>query len=481
MAEHTGCVPLDLFGKNPFPQVGEKAYPLMLGPHGFLWLALQKPPDENGPRGPEDYEAPLITVERGWDELLFGGERVQLEQILPGFLCLQPWFHGGSKTVLSCTIQSILPVQPGDNPARLYLATLRVDYNQGDPETYIRPLQVDEPRDHAPGDDVCPAIARLALAGDEEETAVLRDAAYNARFTKALLRPIVQPDPSQASLQSIHARRTPVADSLRDMNLGAAEVGPALSGRYNSIAVVGGRAVLKLFRRVQEGVNPDLELTLHLSQQGYQNAPAVAGALLQPGAYRENITLAVVTPFVSNQGTGWGRALDAFREYLEHAGQADREWHAQSISPQAIAAAIQGDLPHEARELIGEYLDEVSLLGAQTGELHAALARDRQHPSLAPEQFSEFYQRSLYQRLRSAAIRAFRRLEEARETLPESFSSRITELLSRREVILDGYEVLRRRQLRTSKPCCPCCGWPGPCRPNACAISRTSAIWVRAR
>jgi maltose alpha-D-glucosyltransferase / alpha-amylase len=454
LGEHAGMVPFDLFSRSPFPSIGADPYPLTLGPHGFVWLSIQKAPDESRRAGPEDYEAPLVTVTDRWDELLFGAKRVQLEQMLPGFLRLQTWFHGVGKTVLACTIQSMLPVSPEGEPDALFLATIRVDFSQGDPEVYVLPLQLDERQDHLPEDDLCPAVARLAVAGPQGKSAVLRDAAFDPRLVKALLRLVLEPGELSGPLQSLQVLRTPVAETLGELDIDAAEVSPAPSTLYNSIAVVGGRAVLKLFRRVQEGVNPDLELTLFVSQQGFPNAPAVAGALQQPGTFRESVTLAVVSPFVPNQGTSWEHSLAALEAYVQRAGAGTQDLASLSISPRALFRALPHAIPQQAHELIGEYLDEMALLGTRTGELHAALSSDRQHPSLAPEQFTEFYQRSLYQRFRVTTIRTFDRLAAARRKLPKPLSGRIAKLLSLRDPVLASYEILLHRHFHTLRIRC---------------------------
>jgi maltose alpha-D-glucosyltransferase/alpha-amylase len=43
LRSHCGCVPLELWGRQPFPPIGELPYFLTLGPHGFLWFRLVSP------------------------------------------------------------------------------------------------------------------------------------------------------------------------------------------------------------------------------------------------------------------------------------------------------------------------------------------------------------------------------------------------------------------------------------------------------
>jgi maltose alpha-D-glucosyltransferase/alpha-amylase len=45
LSEFKGCVPLELYGKSPFPKIGELPYLLTLGPHMFVWFNLMRPED----------------------------------------------------------------------------------------------------------------------------------------------------------------------------------------------------------------------------------------------------------------------------------------------------------------------------------------------------------------------------------------------------------------------------------------------------
>jgi maltose alpha-D-glucosyltransferase/alpha-amylase len=48
LTEFKGCVPLELYSKNPFPKIGELPYLLTLGPHMFVWFKMARPEDLEG-------------------------------------------------------------------------------------------------------------------------------------------------------------------------------------------------------------------------------------------------------------------------------------------------------------------------------------------------------------------------------------------------------------------------------------------------
>src|SRR5690606_34532700 len=77
----------------------------------------------------------------------------------------------------------------------------------------------------------------------------------------------------------------------------------------NTTVMYGDRLVLKLFRRVAPGRNPDHEVLAHLAQVGFANVPALGGALEYRPDGEEVGTLAVLTQLVPNEGDAWTAAL----------------------------------------------------------------------------------------------------------------------------------------------------------------------------
>ena len=106
----------------------------------------------------------------------------------------------------------------------------------------------------------------------------------------------------------------------------------------NSSAVLDESFVLKLYRRVETGPSPEVELLRALEESGFSSAPRVRGVIEYS---RDELvaTLAVVTDFVPSSGGGWELALASL-------ASGDADW-----------------LPTRARRL-----------GEVTGSMHAALA-----------------------------------------------------------------------------------------------------------
>ena len=205
----------------------------------------------------------------------------------------------------------------------------------------------------------------------------------------------------------------------------------------NTSLAFGDRFILKLFRKLEPGLNPDLELGRFLSGEAhFPNTPPVAGSLeYRRGGRRpdgeEPLTVGILQGYVQNEGDAWKLTLDAVGRFFERV-LALREG---STIPPAPLAEVEAASPvelarryadHRAAQeatdapprgnadraiahpepgmpdlaLLGNYPESAELLGRRTAELHRALAGS-DAPELAAEPFSTLGQRSTYQSMRA--------------------------------------------------------------------------------
>jgi trehalose synthase-fused probable maltokinase len=149
------------------------------------------------------------------------------------------------------------------------------------------------------------------------------------------------------------------------------ECRPVGGEQSNTSVVYDRRAILKLFRRLESGPSPELELTDFLTRQAaFPGAPRLAGAVSYQGEGAEPITLAVLHEFVPNQGDAWTATLERLGEYYSAAIEGKGEESPDPVFARALAAADA----HEAARL-----------GALTGRLHRALASAPPGHALAPD------------------------------------------------------------------------------------------------
>ena len=193
----------------------------------------------------------------------------------------------------------------------------------------------------------------------------------------------------------------------------------------NTSAVYDGQFMLKMFRRVEDGVNPDLEIARFLREKtSFVNVPGLAGSLEYRIGRAEPRTIAIMHEFVHNEGDAWTYTLDYLKNYLaESLTRLDTEVpHSASRSIMRMSEEEPSD---EAREILGPYLVFAQRLGERTGELHTALASDSIDTAFAPEPFSPFAQRSLYQSMRNHVAAVFEQLRRNRDGLPDTEAEKV--------------------------------------------------------
>jgi maltokinase len=139
----------------------------------------------------------------------------------------------------------------------------------------------------------------------------------------------------------------PAEGSTLGGELGQAHV---IAGEQSNSSIVFDDAViLKLFRRLEAGINPDLEMLRFLSERGFRNVPALGGWYGYSGGPLTT-TLGLLQEFVPDAIDGWELAL-----------------------------AEIADAPER-------FLDRLHRLGEVTGEMHSILASDPTDPAFAPEE-----------------------------------------------------------------------------------------------
>jgi maltose alpha-D-glucosyltransferase / alpha-amylase len=438
LSAHRHCVLVELFGRTEFPVITDKPYPLTLGPHAFYWFSIES---RLAPVAAHPLKAApnrLLTVAGEWPEVFRGRTKTALEGILVDYIRPRRWFGGKAKTIKQLTLQEAVPV-PGNGGIAGFLTLVQVDFVQGDAEVYSLPMAfaTDAAAEHLRGD--CPhlVIAELAVAGGRR--GVLHDALSSPAFGLALMEMITARRRSKGLHGEVEGSRT---TALRQI-LGNAPPPPPSAHKAeqsNSSVLYGDRCMLKLFRRLDVGVNPDLEICRFLTQREFRHVPPLGGALEYRGPRDECRSLAMVSGFVSNAEDGWMVALNSLGRYYERAGALN----ARGESPPVCASDwMSGDGQESSSalmEIVGTYFESARLLGERTAELHLALASDLEDPGFAPEPFTPHYVRGLFQSMRNLVLQNLRLLRKQMKGVPADVVP-----LAERVLALEGEIVQRYR------------------------------------
>jgi len=141
----------------------------------------------------------------------------------------------------------------------------------------------------------------------------------------------------------------------------------AASEQSNASVTFGDALILKQFRRLQDGVNPDAEITRFLTEHtDFRATPRLAGQLDYEHDGRVS-TLAVVQEFVGDGRDGW-------------------QWMLETLRALRGRVAERGDLDAGAlREVASDSLGALGRLGQRTAELHLALNAPTSDPQFIAE------------------------------------------------------------------------------------------------
>jgi len=445
MAAWRGMTPVEMFGGTRFPRIGELPYLLTLGPHAFYWFSLEPPEGDDAAPADELKPLPALRVAGEWKAIFTRDNVEALGAVLPRHMKSRRWFAGKARRIHSAEVVDAVGLKGELGGASI--ALVRVEYTEGDPEVYMMPLAF------AAGDRArqllesssAEVVARLTAGADE---GVLYDALLEEGFCDALLDAIARRRRFKGLKGEIAAKHTRAFRRLRGTEEERLAAAPLKAEQSNSSILYGERLMLKLFRRVDVGLNPDLEVGSFLTEKTpFEHLPPVAGALEYLRPQDESMTLGVLQGYVRNEGDAWNYALNLLGRYFERV--ASQTVDPRELAPEGLSLidVASGETPEPAREVIGFALEAARLMGQRTAELHLALASVSADPAFAPEPFTPLYQRSLYQLMRNEAERVMDLLRRRLPSLEADTLQDAREVLDRMDRIDARFQELRSRRI----------------------------------
>jgi maltose alpha-D-glucosyltransferase/alpha-amylase len=407
LADLEGMMPIEMLGYVEFPKIGRAPYPLTLGPYGFLWFELHGTPVPSTTRteGAGDLVLTIAAPDR-WEQLLAGPSRAPIEaRVLPAFLERQPWFPRQTEAPQTVRIR--------DWALAGSTAILLIEVDSAgtaDQDIYCLPVAL-VPEDTIAHLGESAAIATLCpVRTGPAENRVLYDATYDPDASRALLDLLRAG--ATVSMRGGTLTATPAKALLEDPNpnedLAIRRLGIE---QTNTSVLFGSKFILKLFRRLRPGINPDCEVSRYLTEViGFDGTPRFAGMLTYQAPEQPPVTLAMLQCLVEHQGDGWQATIEELGRYFE-----------SCLSHEPVADMSPEQFDHTARQLAGLYVDSAASLGRKTAELHLALATSTTDPDFSPQPFLEHEHQQLLQSLRSRATLVLESVRDNLARFPDEF------------------------------------------------------------
>ena len=358
-----GRVPVELLDGTPFPAIGELPYLLTLPPYGFYWFDLSEraqPPDwhANLPEQMPEYVTLVLRGAAGYN-LTEGSLRTLRDEVLPCYLTRQRWFakNHAPKHAEPVYATALAGAQEA------FLAEFSVQTAEG-ASRYFLPLAL-------LWTETVPTMSQqyaLARVRRGPEMGVVTDAYSLKSFAHALLQ----------NLKTAQTIDVPTAQGkvtlsfLPEPGLGEIDIAPDadvkwfLGEQSNSSMTIGGKLMMKLVRRLAEGVHPEAEMTRRLTRVGYANCAALLGELVREDEHGGHATLALVHANVPNQGDAWSWTSNYLDQVLQPA----------ALTQQSI---------EQFNDELGGYTTVAGAIGRRLGQLHDALALPCDDAAFSPE------------------------------------------------------------------------------------------------
>jgi trehalose synthase-fused probable maltokinase len=255
------------------------------------------------------------------------------ETALHDWVVAQRWFGSKTREVTHIDVAEAVPLRT-ETPL-LVLALIEARFGEGTHETYQLPLGL------RPAGEGWTERVILETGGW-----TVYDALADAAHGRELLHRIRQGDDVAVDEGTLRFRW---AETAAAGAAGTVDVRPVGVEQSNSSVVFGETLILKAFRRVEPGVNPELELLRFLSGRGFPHIAPLAGWYEIEGRLLD-ATLGILQEYLAGARDGWELALDEL-----------------ASDPDGL-------------------LDRLRRLGEVTGELHAALGSEPNDPAFAPDE-----------------------------------------------------------------------------------------------
>jgi maltose alpha-D-glucosyltransferase / alpha-amylase len=423
LSAYHGRVPVELISRTQFPQIAEGYYRLTLSGHSFYWFLLAKPAElaDAGPTIVEPLpEFVTLVLGDSWETLLTGRNKVLFERdALKHYLPLRRWYGARNAGLSEVEVMAAVPFLNGGEGWLLAFVEARFA-GSTPPQRYFLPLAMEWREVHTlPTERIGVTLATLRRGA---KSGALIEAVRDEHFALAAVEAIRNGGTLDCAAGRIEFRAT---RALAERTVPEHPiVRPITAEQSNSSILIEDYLVLKFYRRLEEGVHPEVEMGRFLTETaGFANVPALLGDIAVVDGKGKITALGAMHAFVRNQGDGWSYTQSYLERYLDEAAVLPAEELAARKEPHAV------------------YLAQIKKLGERTAELHRALCPARAEPDFAPRPMTagdiERYQRQVAKEAREALYL----LAAQRKSLTQEAAEYAARLLRRRHDIRDHIMV----------------------------------------
>lgn len=425
-----GFTPVDIFSNTAFPSIKkEENYFVTLSAHAFQWFMLQKTHHHIK----ADDVLPNLAIS-DWHSLFNSNNKQLLEEgMLLAYLRKTKWFVDRHRRVYSVTINNHQQVKLTTNTTVILL--LEVQYETGLPEYYVLAVcfvKADEAKllmqNHPDA-----VIATMKIAGED---GILCDAYYTAEMQQYFLQQLSHGETVMLSngQQLIFSSNSRLNEFIQQTK----ELKPKLhfGNDYITAVTYNNSYFLRLYRKVDRGINPDVEIAKYLTgEAAFEHTPAYVGTI-EMKTDKDVFTLGMMQAMVENHGHGENFMLERINNYIERILARDRNSIKMELKGGITAPVTYEELPEEMKILLGNAAaEQAAAIGEVTAAMHLSLANGKHIKEFKPEEFSLHYQRSLYSGMQTLTRETLQHLSKSLDKVQDKELAQY--LINNKEVLLD--------------------------------------------
>jgi maltose alpha-D-glucosyltransferase / alpha-amylase len=441
LKEFTGRIPVEVFSKNHFPAVKDQPYFFTLGAHSFQWYELSAIESEamHPDRLPEVQTNDLSSLLEGTHRTLFE------TSILPSYLQRADWFPGKKRKIFEVIVRQYETIHlPASNA---YLLLIEVSFEDGLPEIYHLPITIVQGELEKKLRESSP---QAFLANCGSGCGMVTDAFYTPELQEWLFKNLAADSVINLEQSVMHFIAN---DSLQKHLSETPEIISRVhSTDYKNTSITYDNTFfLKMYRKMDAGINPDVEITKHLTEDtNFSYVPAYLGSI-EWMLEKETVSLGMMQVMVENHGDGKSYMTERVHNFIERilALNHDHEFVLEGSFTNPVA---YDKLPVALQNLLGGPSSEhAALLGKRIAQLHETLAQDSSKPSFHPEDFSLHYQRSLFSSMQSLVRESFQVIQKRMEKVEPEFHDSLKEWSGRKEEILTALRRIYAKKIDALK------------------------------
>ncbi len=446
LREFKDMIPMEMFGRTEFPTIGELPYFITLGPHAFYWFKLEPPPEPIQGQPKIDLELlslKTIDLEQGWESLWDPANRLIMENdILPTYLPRQPWFLKGE-----AQIQSVKMTDWAKIGARFYFLFVQIEYeDESSTQQVFLPLRISIGIN---AQTIVREIPECVLAWvlTPKGQGVLFDALFDESACSILLDSIEDNRYYPTHLKGrINSYTFLSPEELRGGESEFLHIKALESQRNLTQIYFSSSKVLKLYRQMEQGPNPDIELHQFLRQSTqFTHLPRMTGELEYqlPHHHKNRIALGMLEDLHDHEGNVWLFTQVLIKNFLNKHGESlPGQVPSYPVPALHTLKNLEEEIPGVVTQYLGDYVGFFELLGQRTAELHQALGSDVMDVSFSPEKMTMAYQEQLSEQFSRQTQGTMETLNLVLKTLPEPVQQKANQVMAKISALIDYYHAL---------------------------------------